>query len=610
MRDELYINGYKADMDGGTSISLNYKSNLLTDISKIVSNNSYTIKLPKTANNLRIIECAHIPSAVTNFPYLKHAGTLVRDGVEIIRDANVVLLSVGEQIEIALSWGNVTNFAALVNDGKSLQELSYGMVGGVDYTNWVIQSMATPQCPKIDYGFKDDETSVWYHPTVTAKWIMDKIASEYGITFDFPTDRAEIMERMKIPLLTRKDAQKQIDENSKIVMVSGFKEEEGTFPYPKKRYLFLFKSLWQETFYMKLIQEAMSYLGFQPKFSNLTFKLNFTCSFVLTNAVYEDDKVYIHLINRNNNEKVGEYLYKTVEDLGDGAYRYTFEINEDVEGLLPDNDYFFSTIEMATGVLSSLTGEFTFSPYATNVEAGQDAMKRYYYVPNLPDISQIDFLKAITSMLGLFAVPTEIDHIKFVSFDTLVQNKSKSVDWSSKLLQAYFDKTPQNISYTLDNFAQHNHFKYKEDDDVKGYYDSEIRVDNETLDYERDAVELPFAACDTKNGVAYIPLYSYDEEGKLEYDDNVEPRIVLLYNSSGVFSGLEWESLLTEYYSSYRQIVNKPRVIVENIRLSSVELQTLDLTVPVYLSQYGSYWAVINVKTKENDICEVKLLKM
>ena len=42
-RDELYINGVKADL-GKTDISLNYKSNLLTDISKIVSNNSYTIK--------------------------------------------------------------------------------------------------------------------------------------------------------------------------------------------------------------------------------------------------------------------------------------------------------------------------------------------------------------------------------------------------------------------------------------------------------------------------------------------------------------------------------------------------------------------------------------
>ena len=55
IRDELYINGDKVDV-GDTDISLNYKSNLLTDISKIVSNNSYTIKLPKTAKNLAVIE--------------------------------------------------------------------------------------------------------------------------------------------------------------------------------------------------------------------------------------------------------------------------------------------------------------------------------------------------------------------------------------------------------------------------------------------------------------------------------------------------------------------------------------------------------------------------
>lgn len=608
MRDELYINGSRADMDGGTSISLNYKSNLLTDISKIVSNNSYTIKLPKTANNLRIIECAHIPSAVTNFPYLKHAGTLVRDGVEIIRDANVVLLSVGEQIEIALSWGNVMNFDTLVNDGKSLQDLSYGMVAGVDYTNWVKQSVQTPQFPKIEYGFKDKETSVWYHPVVTVKWIMDKIASEYGITFEFPDDRVEMMERMKIPLLTRKDAQKQIDENTKIAMVSGFRQEQATFP--TKRYLFLFSSLWQETFYMKLIQESMSYLGFQPKFSNLTFNLKFTCSFVLTNGIVYD-RMYIHLVNRNNNEVIGEYSHKTVENLGNGAYRYTFEIDEDVEGILVGNNYSFCTMEMTAGIFSSLTGTLTFSPYATNVEIGDNAMSRFYYVPNLPDVKQVDFLKAIAKMLGVFAVPTETDHIKFVSFDTLVQNKSKSVDWSGKLLQAYFDKTPQKISYTLDNFAQHNLFKYKEDDDVKGYYDSEIMVESETLDYERDVIELPFAACDTKNGVASIPLYSYGSDGELEYDDGAAPRIVLLSGTFlGVFVGLEWNTLLSEYYSQYKSLVNRPRVIVEYVRLSSVELQTLDLTVPVYLSQYGSYWAVINVKTKENDVCEVKLLKM
>ena len=88
-RDELYINGVKADL-GKTDISLNYKSNLLTDISKIVSNNSYTIKLPKTAKNLALIECSHIPSSASRYPYLKHKGMLLRNGIEIIKDANVV----------------------------------------------------------------------------------------------------------------------------------------------------------------------------------------------------------------------------------------------------------------------------------------------------------------------------------------------------------------------------------------------------------------------------------------------------------------------------------------------------------------------------------------
>ena len=41
MRDELYINGKKADIDSSTSISLNYKSNFLSDISKIVSNSCF-----------------------------------------------------------------------------------------------------------------------------------------------------------------------------------------------------------------------------------------------------------------------------------------------------------------------------------------------------------------------------------------------------------------------------------------------------------------------------------------------------------------------------------------------------------------------------------------
>ena len=95
IRDELYINNTKADLNK-TDITLGYKSNLLTDISKIVSNSSYTIKLPKTAKNLALIECAHLRSSICRLAYLKHKGTLLRNGIEIIKDAIVVLLEINE----------------------------------------------------------------------------------------------------------------------------------------------------------------------------------------------------------------------------------------------------------------------------------------------------------------------------------------------------------------------------------------------------------------------------------------------------------------------------------------------------------------------------------
>ena len=205
-RDELYINGVKADL-GKTDISLNYKSNLLTDISKIVSNNSYTIKLPKTAKNMALIECSHIPSSSSRYPYLKHKGTVLRNGIKIIKDANVVLLETGEFIEIALTWGNVINFASVVNDGKKLTDISYGTVEGVDWVVWSNKGSNTTQFPLIDYGFSSGESNAWYRPVVTVKWILDKIQEQSGVTFNFPSDKLTVINKMIIPLLTRNDSE-------------------------------------------------------------------------------------------------------------------------------------------------------------------------------------------------------------------------------------------------------------------------------------------------------------------------------------------------------------------------------------------------------------------
>ena len=56
MTEELYINGEAVDLKPDATTTLNYKSNLLGDISKITSSNSQTIQCPKTTRNRKIFD--------------------------------------------------------------------------------------------------------------------------------------------------------------------------------------------------------------------------------------------------------------------------------------------------------------------------------------------------------------------------------------------------------------------------------------------------------------------------------------------------------------------------------------------------------------------------
>lgn len=94
MRNELlFIDGELVDLDDNTKITLTYKSNLFTDLSKIVSNNSYTIKLPKTVRNQRIIQHADLPACQTDYPRKFHDARYIRNGVEIISNGKAVLMT-------------------------------------------------------------------------------------------------------------------------------------------------------------------------------------------------------------------------------------------------------------------------------------------------------------------------------------------------------------------------------------------------------------------------------------------------------------------------------------------------------------------------------------
>lgn len=599
-RDELYINGDKVDV-GDTDISLNYKSNLLTDISKIVSNNSYTIKLPKTAKNLALIECAHLPSSTTKFPYLKHVGNVLRNGIIIVKDANVVLLSVSEYIETALSWGNVTNFAEIVSSDKKLTDLEYGTEEGTDWVVWNNKGSNSAQFPLINYGFNSGDSNVWYHPAITVKWILEKIQEESGVTFNFPSDKKTFIDKMIVPLLTRNDSQKINDAFPSSLQMVGYVIVESTFSYLKLNYI------------GDSTQQYASVGGpygdrLYTKYP-ITLKVKGTIEMLVQyNSGMDVNNQYLNLRVSQSDSSGNISSVSTIERKNYAAYieapnvRLLFNF-DDLVSIESDEFMHFTIKAIATGASSSV---LSLTVYDRNeISFGE----KFPLVPNLPDIKQIDFIKAVASMVGLFALPDGENGIKFIPFDNLSANKSKAVDWTNRVIMAYDSVTPRNLQYTLDDIAQNNWFRYKEDDNVMGNYDGNIQVDDATIEYERDAITLPFSACSTKGGVAYIPLYSYNEEGELEYN-KTNPRILLLDGTKGIFKGLEWTTLIANNYQTYKGLINNAKVVTEYIRLNSIELRDLEMDIPVYLAQYGCYLAIIEIKTKENDICECKLLKM
>lgn len=620
MRDELYINGVKVDL-GKANIDLNYKSNLLTDISKIVSNNSYTIKLPKTSKNLALIECVHIPSSVSRVPYLKHTGTLVRNGIEIVKDASVVLLSVSESIEVALSWGNAVNFATIVSGGKKLTDLEYGTSLGVDYTEWYKRGGA--MYPRIDYGFRNGEDNVWYHPVVTAYWILNKIAQSNGVVLDIPSSKINIINSWIVPLLARNDAQKQIELSTlslRLYYVDSIYDGAEQFLYAGA----VFHDPYEfdenyDKYYgsFDMFSDPAGYeyytTTYKTNISNARINLHGKLTMKVESPSSVPDGLTFALMQRSKRESILSFTPTRIGNISGTLYEISYEIDGQSDVVDGSGLVDFAFINIPSGAIFSRGsyGELTFTVQVDKVvlRTSNKNDGRYYFVPNLPDLKQIDFIKAITSMLGLFAIPNGTGGIKFISFDDLKDNVSRSVDWTSKLLEAYNDKTPRDIKYTLNDVAQNNRFKYKEEDAVKGIYDGNINIDDVTLDFERDAITLPFSACDTSNSVASIPIYSYDESGKLQYK-KVNPRILLLEGTNGVFKGLEWGTLISNYYQTYEGLINEAKVITEYVRLNSIELRDLEMDVPVYFGQYGSYFSIIEIKTKENDVCECKLLKL
>lgn len=132
MQEELYIikdnERFKLDLKTPSGITLNFKSNLFGDLSKISASFSYTFKLPMTLNNRNVLDSPEDIRQYSSASRRKFKCEFWQNGVDIFNEANLYIDTTDkDSYNAVMTWGVVAGFEALKDGDLSLRDLGAGI---------------------------------------------------------------------------------------------------------------------------------------------------------------------------------------------------------------------------------------------------------------------------------------------------------------------------------------------------------------------------------------------------------------------------------------------------------------------------------------------------
>lgn len=591
MKEEIYIKGEPIDL-GDSQITLNFKSNLLGDISKITSSNSYTIEIPRTIKNERLLE---FPDVAGHDNYLMRDyfnAIYYRNDVKMFEAKAVLTGCTSEKISIVLTWGIDEKLINIINDEKSIQEFAYealywGQNSKYDYGG-VQEGLPVHGYIPMNTGVDVDSMrdKIFVHPSASVYQLLDAIKVKYDIDFIFPnTDIKDEIDLLYIPLVTQKADPKYNFFTAKLI----------------------------ETYELGIKLSAIQYID--GVYLSQGESLLFPFSIFMSNTSHKWRMAV------NVKWSINSGLLHVVFAQKDYSKIYDFQINADAnknveyEGTIPFDISQYQEIRVILYIGGAGDIDYNYENTISFIDEDLDSISYGQYYPigaNLPDIKVIDFIKQICWLFGLFAIKSNEGEIKFISVDSIIQRKIYSKDWSDKLIVSGVNA--KETSYKFGDYAQKNYLRYKENENSK-IQDGYIEINDKTLDLEKDLIEMPYQKGGDKGDMSSVPYFKLSSDGQnvelISCGDRIMKISVVEYGKDPrlSFKDLSSDNIIRNYYSSYIELVNDQFVIKDNFRLTEIDLKNLDFTTPVYIRQYGAFFAIISIKT-QGEISEVELLKL
>ena len=662
MTQEIYFDGNLMDIDESTKIVLQIKSNLFTEITKCVGNRTYTVQLPKTARNLHILEYANQPASTSTIPYRYIPARYVRNGIEIFTDAYAYIISCKEKIEVCIVWGVPAILRSIFTDGMKLNEITddgrsatYVRYNQVNTYNQLSNLVAQGWCyAAIDYLAYDNVSQAnniyttqaaigrmplmgYLRPCIFLHYILNRLWNLYRIDFSLDSDVSDWLRNIIFPCVTD-EADQAMTARSYVLNGRWWEVDQRS---------------------ASVFPDSINYDAAPTPVVLPACRVVMSINYVIT---YHTTCSESQLRTIINNKRIGAIV--TVDDNIIKEYTPAISVNVVDDGGNPWSPD-------GTGDRTD-TWHITTDGLLTNVEAeAKDRVFVYfmhngyklltfpdneleggtiYFVPtiknalygvgfpltkNFPDMKVTEFLQWVAAITGTFPRQTSGGtSLEFVHYSSIFNNKANAVDWSSKLVRAYDDNAPRELGFTVDGWSQVNNYQYKENKDKGTFADGQIILDNVQLDSEQDVVGDAFEAAKPANNV---PIYKVDADADaqrlLQYlfpsedetsdpldADSADPYVLyarpLEVNGVEYISGqfdpsLYWSNILSsDRYKGLISSLRKVKVLHETFALTDSDIKTFDETIPVYLAQYGHYYAVTEIKSSETGVCDVTLFQL
>lgn len=641
MKDyELYINDKLCTLGEDTEIALIYQSPIFSGLEVIQSNRSYTIDLPIEGNS-GIIDSADRADAVTGLPYKRMNAALYAGGVPLFARGYAVITEITDVISITLTWGNVDNFQPLFdNDMADLSKTLYDM--GVGNIPWnadtkLVNAVTHPKVGffAIDYG-RGLEDIQYIHPAIHIKPVIEAIEKANSITIKdkerlytrtgFPTD-AYIF-----PCVTKNG-----DENSNYYERISARAYVGSV-YGQYGGVKLVSYSAINTHLIDIRDQV-----YEGIFTDMVDTSNYDKTRIVIKGTTIADSFIVPI--KRATSGFPEKLYFRI--YGHQDFDNNFKILYISESYqLIKNEYYFDNIDVVLYTKDISRIQFRFSditesdyPDTTTTQPEWEVAiimpwKDIIYPtlfpigPNLPDMSQGDFISALLLMNGLFAYADKDrpDTICLISPDELYDNikADKYVDWSNKVIidRGQDPARPDTSVFAVEDYARKNILDYENDEDVRTDTSGTILIDNQTLEAENE-IDFPFSASenlrdDKGDAYAKIPLYADDDQATFSEST---PRILTWHGSPiavkpyvyGYFA--KWqkfggeEGIVATRYQALQKILRQLRIVTVRLSLTPVDISNLSFHTPVYLKHLGGFFAIYTIETRGEE-CECKLIKL